>query len=111
MTPFGPIRAGKLQKGDKEDQYVDEAEARRRGWGSVYRSSYQPVLAWLEEQLNEAMHLNEMQGQWIDTDPDGKKWTLKPVLGTEPADYGATDAGAQGRGRRSRKIQRLSNTS
>lgn len=69
------------------------------------------MLAWLEEQLNEAMHLNEMQGQWIDTDPDGKKWTLKPVLGTEPADYGATDAGAQGRGRRSRKIQRLSNTS
>ncbi|KVN12678.1 hypothetical protein WT08_11130 [Burkholderia sp. MSMB1552] len=100
VTPFGPIRAGKLQKGDKEDQYVDEAEARRRGWGSVYRSSYQPVLAWLEEQLNDVKHLNEVQGQWVKPDPDGKKWTLKPLLDTEPADYGATDAGAQGRGQK-----------
>ncbi|UTV57525.1 esterase/lipase family protein [Burkholderia arboris] len=98
VTPFGPIRAGKLQKDDKEDQYVDEAEARRRGWGSVYRSSYQPMLAWLEEQLNEPMHLGETKGAWVESDPDGKKWTLKPVLGTEPAEYGATDAGAQHRG-------------
>ncbi|MFP3504329.1 esterase/lipase family protein [Burkholderia sp. SIMBA_062] len=97
-TPFGPIRAGKLQKEDEEDQYVDEAEARRRGWGSVYRSSYQPMLAWLEEQLNEPKYMGKHKGAWIETDPDGKKWTLKPVLGTEPADYGATDAGAQGRG-------------
>ncbi|KVD50866.1 hypothetical protein WS61_29805 [Burkholderia sp. ABCPW 11] len=97
-TPLGPIRAGKLQKGDTEDQYVDEAEARRRGWGSVYRSSYQPVLAWLEEQLNEPMHMGELKGQWIETDPDGKTWTLQPLLDTAPADYGATDAGAQGRG-------------
>ncbi|KVN20737.1 MULTISPECIES: hypothetical protein [unclassified Burkholderia] len=100
VTPFGPIRAGKLQKSDTENQYVDEAEARRRGWGSVYRSSYQPVLAWLEEQLNDVMHLNEVQGQWVTPDLDGKKWTLKPLLDTEPADYGATDAGAQGRGQK-----------
>ncbi|MEK7887767.1 alpha/beta hydrolase [Burkholderia contaminans] len=98
VTPFGPIRAGKLKKDDKEDQYVDEAEARRRGWGSVYRSSYQPMLAWLEEQLNEPKYMGKHKGAWIETDPDGEKWTLKPVLGTEPADYGATDAGAQGRG-------------
>ncbi|MCW3609112.1 esterase/lipase family protein [Burkholderia cenocepacia] len=97
-TPLGPIRAGKQQKDDKEDQYVDEVEARRRGWGSVYRSSYQPMLAWLEEQLNEPKYMGKHKGAWIETDPDGKKWTLKPVLGTEPADYGATDAGAQGRG-------------
>lgn len=94
VTPFGPIRAGKLQKDDKEDQYVDEAEARRRGWGSVYRSSYQPMLAWLEEQLNEPKYMGKHKGAWIETDPDGTEWTLKPVLGTEPADYGATDAGA-----------------
>lgn len=98
VTPFGPIRAGKLQKDDKEDQYVDEAEARRRGWGSVYRSSYQPMLAWLEEQLNEPKYMGKHKGAWIETDPDGTEWTLKPVLGTEPADYGATDAGAQKRG-------------
>ncbi|MBU9398798.1 alpha/beta hydrolase [Burkholderia multivorans] len=89
VTPFGPVRACK---------HVDEAEARRRGWGSVYRSSYQPMLAWLEEQLNEPMEMGKTKGAWIETDPDGKKWALKPVLGTEPADYGATDAGAQGRG-------------
>ncbi|MCO8575766.1 alpha/beta hydrolase [Burkholderia multivorans] len=89
VTPFGPVRACK---------HVDEAEARRRGWGSVYRSSYQPMLAWLEEQLNEPMEMGKTKGAWIETDPDGKKWALKPVLGTEPTDYGATDAGAQGRG-------------
>ncbi|PRE59281.1 esterase/lipase family protein [Burkholderia multivorans] len=89
VTPFGPVRACK---------HVDEAEARRRGWGSVYRTSYQPMLAWLEEHLNEPMEMGKTKGPWIESDPDGKKWALKPVLGTEPADYGATDAGAQGRG-------------
>ncbi|WP_261530221.1 esterase/lipase family protein [Burkholderia multivorans] len=89
VTPLGPVRASK---------HVDEAEARRRGWGSVYRSSYQPMLAWLEEHLNEPMEMGKTKGPWIESDPDGKKWALKPVLGTEPADYGATDAGAQGRG-------------
>ncbi|KVR43125.1 esterase/lipase family protein [Burkholderia multivorans] len=89
VTPFGPVRACK---------HVDEAEARRRGWGSVYRSSYQPMLAWLEEHLNEPMEMGKTKGPWIESDPDGKKWALKPVLGTEPTDYGATDAGAQGRG-------------
>ncbi|WP_179403116.1 alpha/beta hydrolase family protein [Burkholderia guangdongensis] len=98
VTPFGPVSAGKHDKDATKDQYVDEAEARRRGWGSVYRSSYQPVLAWLQEQLNEPMHLGEPKGKWIESDPDGVKWTLKPVLGTEPSDYGAIDAGAQGRG-------------
>ncbi|MBU9613017.1 alpha/beta hydrolase [Burkholderia multivorans] len=89
VTPLGPVRASK---------HVDEAEARRRGWGSVYRSSYQPMLAWLEEHLNEPMEMGKTKGPWIESDPDGKKWALKPVLGTEPTDYGATDAGAQGRG-------------
>jgi hypothetical protein len=89
VTPLGPIRASK---------HVDEAEARRRGWGSVYRTSYQPMLAWLEEHLNEPMEMGKTKGPWIEADPDGKKWALKPVLGTEPADYGATDVGAQGRG-------------
>ncbi|KVA30763.1 hypothetical protein WI44_11635 [Burkholderia cepacia] len=98
VTPLGPVRAGKVQKDDSEDQYVDEAEALRRGWGSVYRSSYQPMLAWLEEQLNEPRCMGKNKGAWIETDPDGKDWTLKPLLGTEPADYGATGVGEQGRG-------------
>ncbi|MFP3561727.1 alpha/beta hydrolase, partial [Paraburkholderia sp. SIMBA_049] len=62
------------------------------------RSSYQPMLAWLQEQLNEPMHLGKHKGPWIAGDPDGKKWALKPLLDTEPADYGALGVGAQGRG-------------
>ncbi|WP_175967587.1 esterase/lipase family protein [Burkholderia sp. BCC0322] len=99
VTPFGPVSAGKHEKDDDPNQYVDEKEAIRRGWGSVYRSSYQPMLAWLQEQLNEPMHLGRHQGPWIHGDPDGEKWALKPLLDTEPADYGAIDAGAQHRGK------------
>ncbi|WP_338639219.1 alpha/beta hydrolase [Burkholderia pyrrocinia] len=98
VTPFGPVSAGKHEKDDDPNQYVDEKEAIRRGWGSVYRSSYQPMLAWLQEQLNEPMHLGKHKGPWIQGDRDGKKWALKPLLDTEPSDYGAIDAGAQGRG-------------
>ncbi|CAI8748557.1 MULTISPECIES: esterase/lipase family protein [Burkholderia] len=98
VTPFGPVSAGKHEKDAEPDQYVDEKEAIRRGWGSVYRSSYQPMLAWLQEQLNEPMHLGKHKGPWIAGDPDGKKWALKPLLDTEPADYGALGVGAQGRG-------------
>ncbi|VBB13294.1 esterase/lipase family protein [Burkholderia stabilis] len=98
VTPFGPVSAGKHEKDAESDQYVDEKEAIRRGWGSVYRSSYQPMLAWLQEQLNEPMHLGKHKGPWIQGDPEGKKWALKPLLDTEPSDYGAIDAGAQHRG-------------
>lgn len=89
VTPLGPINAGKHQTGDTADQIVDEEEARRRGWGSIHRTSYHPVLAWLEEQLNQPMLLGKPHGAWVDTDPEGKTWTIKPVLGTSPADYGA----------------------
>ncbi|MDN7653689.1 hypothetical protein QZM62_09570 [Burkholderia multivorans] len=36
------------------------------------------MLAWLEEQLNEPMEIGKTKGAWIETDPDGKKWALKP---------------------------------
>lgn len=93
VTPLGPINAGKHHKGDTADQIVDEDEARRRGWGSVHRTSYHPVLAWLEEQLNQPMLLGKPHGAWVDTDVEGEAWTLKPVLGTSPADYGAFGKG------------------
>lgn len=85
VTPLGPINAGK--------QIVDEEEARRRGWGSVHRTSYHPVLAWLEEQLNQPMLLGEPHGAWAESDPTGETWTLKPVLGTSPAEYDAFGKG------------------
>ncbi|MDG0024972.1 alpha/beta hydrolase [Trinickia sp. Y13] len=93
VTPLGPINVGKHGKDDTENQFIDETEARRRGWGSVHRTSYHPILAWLEEQLNEPMHLGEAKGAWVDRDPDGQKWTLKPLLGTSPAAYGALGNG------------------
>lgn len=93
VTPLGPINVGKHAKDDTNDQFIDEDEARRRGWGSVHRTSYHPVLAWLEEQLNQPMKLGKVHGAWVDPDPEGKDWTLKPLLGTPPADYGAFGKG------------------
>lgn len=95
VTPLGPINVGKHGKSDTADQFVDEREARRRGWGSVHRTSYHPVLAWLEEQLNQPMLMGEPHGAWVETDRKGKRWTLKPVIGTDPADYGAFGKGGK----------------
>ncbi|MFM0645148.1 alpha/beta hydrolase [Paraburkholderia bryophila] len=83
VTPLGPL----IDLG-KEDA-ITEKEARRRGWGSVYRSSYQPVLLWLEQQLNKPMLFGKPEGAWINPDPEGEKWALHPVLGTDPTVYGA----------------------
>jgi len=87
VTPLGPINVGKHVLG------VDEEEARRRGWGSVHRTSYHPVLAWLEEELNQPMFLGQPHGAWVNPDPEGEKWALKPVLGTAPAEYGGIGNG------------------
>nr|WKF59812.1 hypothetical protein HUO10_004323 [Paraburkholderia busanensis] len=87
VTPLGPLID--LDK----DSPLTEDEARRRGWGSVYRSSYQPVLLWLEQQLNNPKHLGKLQGAWINGDPTGEKWALHPVLGTDPKTYGAFGEG------------------
>lgn len=93
VTPLGPINVGKHDSNDTAGQFVDEKEARRRGWGSVHRTSYHPVLAWLEEQLNQPMKLSKPHGAWVDTDSTGERWTLKPVIDTDPADYGAFGTG------------------
>ncbi|PAJ78477.1 esterase/lipase family protein [Burkholderia ubonensis] len=95
VTPLGPINVGKHGKDDTAEQFVDEAEARRRGWGSIHRTSYHPVLAWLEEQLNQPMLMGKPHGAWVETDPKGEKWTLKPVIDTDPADYGALGKGGK----------------
>ncbi|WGS51928.1 alpha/beta hydrolase [Paraburkholderia sp. D15] len=87
VTPLGPLID--LDK----DSPLTKDEARRRGWGSVYRSSYQPVLLWLEQQLNNPKHLGKLQGAWINGDPTGEKWALHPVLGTDPKTYGAFGEG------------------
>jgi len=93
VTPLGPINVGKRSFGKTREPMVEEEEARRRGWGSVHRTSYHPVLAWLEEELNLPMLLGKMRGAWINSDPEGEKWTLKPLLGTAPKEYGALGEG------------------
>ncbi|RQZ17135.1 alpha/beta hydrolase [Burkholderia sp. Bp9031] len=95
VTPLGPINVGKHGKNDVPEQFVDEKEARRRGWGSIHRTSYHPVLAWLEETLNQPKLLGEPHGPWVTPDPDGEKWTLKPVIDTDPAEYGALGKGGK----------------
>ncbi|MBR8333049.1 esterase/lipase family protein [Burkholderia ambifaria] len=93
VTPLGPINVGKHGKNDTPEQFVDEKEARRRGWGSIHRTSYHPVLAWLEETLNQPKLLGDPHGPWVTPDVTGDKWTLKPVIDTDPADYGAVGKG------------------
>lgn len=93
VTPLGPINVGKHGNNNAPEQSIDEAEARRRGWGSIHRTSYHPVLAWLEETLNQPKMLGEPHGPWINPDPNGEKWTLSPVIGTDPAKYGAFGGG------------------
>ncbi|CAG9196208.1 esterase/lipase family protein [Burkholderia vietnamiensis] len=95
VTPLGPINVGKHGRNDVPEQLVDEKEARRRGWGSIHRTSYHPVLAWLEETLNQPKLLGEPHGPWVTPDPDGEKWTLKPVIDTDPAEYGALGKGGK----------------
>lgn len=86
ITPHGPIDVG-------NGELIDDAEARRRGWGTIHRTSYHPTLIWLEQTLNNPMFLGKLQGPWCEADPGGREWTLKPLLGTDPADYGAYGRG------------------
>ncbi|RXV72482.1 alpha/beta hydrolase [Burkholderia stabilis] len=86
VTPLGPINVG-------DGKTITEKEARRRGWGSVYRTSYQPVLLWLEQQLNNPMLCAKLQGAWCEPDPKGETWALHPVLDTAPTQYGAYGKG------------------
>jgi len=85
VDPRGPVEVGKC--GMKED------EAKRRGWNTVHRWSYQPTLAWLQETLNNPMFLGNLIGEWAKGDDEGEKAALKAVLGTHPSDYGGYGAG------------------
>jgi len=86
VTPLGPIDVG-------NGETIDEPEARRRGWGTIHRTSYHPLLVWLEDTLNNPMFFGKVRGAWCESDPKGRDWTLKPLLGTDPAEYGAYGKG------------------
>ncbi|WP_246184332.1 esterase/lipase family protein [Paraburkholderia bonniea] len=85
VDPRGPVDAG--------DSGLSEEEARRRGWSTVHRWSYQPALAWLEYTLNHPMLNGEPHGEWAHGDNKGKEAALKAVLGTAPSGYGGQGPG------------------
>ena len=97
-TRFDPQRAivdprGPIIELDSKEFGFDEKEARRRGWSTVHRWSYQPTLAWLQETLNKPMLSGEPLGEWSHGDHEGKKAALKAVLDTHPQDYGGYGQG------------------
>ena len=85
VDPRGPVKVG--------NSGLSEAEARRRGWSTVHRWSYQGTLAWLEYTLNHPMLDGKLHGEWAHGDAEGEKAALKAVLGTHPSDYGAYGPG------------------
>jgi hypothetical protein len=86
VNPNGPV--------DVEGAGISEAEAKRRGWGTVHRTSYSQPLAWLEHQLNHPMEHGEPTGFWHSGDPSGETFTLRALLGTDPKEYGASGDGS-----------------
>jgi hypothetical protein len=87
VDPRGPIEVGGCS--------LTKEEARRRGWCTVHRWSYQPALAWLQNMLDNPMLAGEPIGEWVhgDAKGKGKKAALKSVLDTDPADYGGHGPG------------------
>ncbi|MFP3180280.1 MAG: alpha/beta hydrolase [Paraburkholderia sp.] len=85
VNPNGPVD---VSGGD-----VTEQEARRRGWGALHRTSYSQVLAWLDHQLNNPMFHGKSVGVWQSGDPEGQHFTFRSLLGTAPANYGASGSG------------------
>jgi hypothetical protein len=87
VDPRGPVKVG--------ESGLSEDEARRRGWSTVHRWSYQPALAWLQNMLDNSMLAGDPIGEWAHGDPKqkGKKAALKSVLDTNPAVYGAYGPG------------------
>ncbi len=74
MDDRGPIDPG--------ESGLSEAVCRQRGWGSVMRSSYQPVMAWLQKHLNDTMEMGKLHDLWQDE------------AQTSPADWGDTQGNA-----------------
>lgn len=88
MDPRGPLISI-----DKDKLEFDETEARRRGWSTLHRWSYQPTLEWLQLTLNRPMMFGKPLGEWAEGSQDGETAALKPVLGTHPSEYGGHGPG------------------
>jgi len=89
VDPRGPVKVSH----EGVNSGLSEEEARRRGWSTVHRWSYQPTLVWLEYTLNRPMLAGVPHGEWAQGDPSGEYAALKAVLGTHPRDYGGYGPG------------------
>lgn len=92
---FDPIPAivdprGPLASFDEKKLGFDAKEARRRGWNTVHRWSYQRMLAWLQYTLDRPMQLGKLCNIWACVDTNDKDAPMHPVLGTPPSRYGAS---------------------
>jgi len=66
---------GSVDAGDAGDTLSDKL-ARERGWGSVMRSCYQPMMSRLQKELNDVMLQTKLKPEW-----EGEGMRI-------PADYG-----------------------
>jgi len=89
VDPRGPVEVSTSDV----DSGLSEEEAKRRGWGTVHRWSYQPTLAWLQYTLNNPMFMGNLIGEWVHGDDKGETAALKALLDTHPSDYGGYGPG------------------
>jgi hypothetical protein len=75
-----------------KDIGFDQDEARRRGWSTVHRWSYQHMLVWLQDMLDNAMNYGDLHDVWARGDPKGKDFTFNPMFDASPSAYGAYGA-------------------
>jgi hypothetical protein len=89
VDPSGPV-----VKFDEKKLRFNQEEARRRGWSTVHRTSYQHTLAWLQDMLDHPMRHGNLHDLWTNGDPKGKDFTSSALFGTQPSQYGAHGANA-----------------
>ncbi|NAS99996.1 hypothetical protein CU664_06830 [Pseudomonas syringae pv. actinidifoliorum] len=62
MTVYNDSEIGK----DGLMDTVAEEDLRRRGWGGIMRSAYHPIMVSIQNQMNNIMDNNALQGWWKD---------------------------------------------
>ncbi|MDU8457796.1 lipase/acyltransferase domain-containing protein [Pseudomonas syringae group sp. J254-4] len=60
MTVYNDSEIGK----DGLIDSVAEEDLRRRGWGGIMRSAYHPIMVSIQNQMNNIMNNNDLQGWW-----------------------------------------------
>ncbi|MFJ4114786.1 esterase/lipase family protein [Pseudomonas sp. NPDC089758] len=86
----GPIGGGGL------NEKIDKDELKRRGWGGVMRSAYHPIMESMQNELNQILLDNDLQGWWKENSnhPAGEwgDWNDNPSLIELPESIGLRHA-------------------